>query len=135
MRAAGDDTVTLLILKPAKRRTQSLQGEMVEFTAHSDRPRIPQPLIPAPGKKWMVTALLPRAAAGTAMGFTGVSVVKKAPSNMGDTGDAGLIPGLGRSPGKEKATHSSVLAWKIPRTEEPGGLQSAGSQSQTHLSD
>ena len=33
------------------------------------------------------------------------------------------------------ATHSSLLAWKIPWTEEPGGLQSMGSQSQTILSD
>ena len=33
------------------------------------------------------------------------------------------------------ATHSSVLACKIPRTEEPGRLQSMGSQSQTPLSD
>ena len=33
------------------------------------------------------------------------------------------------------ATHSSTLAWKIPWTEEPGGLQSMGSQSQTRLSD
>ena len=32
---------------------------------------------------------------------------------------------------KEMATHSSILAWKIPWTEEPGGLQSTGSQSQT----
>ena len=32
------------------------------------------------------------------------------------------------------ATHASVLAWKIPCTEEPGGLQSIGSQSQTQLS-
>ena len=31
------------------------------------------------------------------------------------------------------ATHSSILAWKIPWTEEPGGLQSMGSQSQTQL--
>ena len=30
--------------------------------------------------------------------------------------------------GKEMATHSSILAWKIPWTEEPGGLQSLGSQ-------
>ena len=30
--------------------------------------------------------------------------------------------------------HSSVLAWKVPCTEEPGGLQSMGSQSQTRLS-
>ena len=37
---------------------------------------------------------------------------------------------------KEMATHSSILAWKIPWTEEPGGLQSTGSQkSWTQLSD
>ena len=35
---------------------------------------------------------------------------------------------------KEMATHSSILAWKIPRTEELGGLQSMGSQSRTQLS-
>ena len=35
---------------------------------------------------------------------------------------------------KEMATHSSILAWEIPWTEEPGGLQSMGSQSQTQLS-
>ena len=35
---------------------------------------------------------------------------------------------------EEMATHSSVLAWEIPWTEEPGGLQSMGSQSQTRLS-
>ena len=33
------------------------------------------------------------------------------------------------------ATHSSILAWKIPQVEEPGWLQSMGSQSQTQLSD
>ena len=32
---------------------------------------------------------------------------------------------------KEMATHSSILAWEMPRTEEPGGLQSTGSQSLT----
>ena len=36
---------------------------------------------------------------------------------------------------KEMATHSSTLAWRIPWREEPGGLQSMGSQSQTRLSD
>ena len=35
---------------------------------------------------------------------------------------------------KEMATHSSTLAWRIPWTEEPGGLQSTGSQSQAPLS-
>ena len=33
---------------------------------------------------------------------------------------------------KEMATHFSILAWKIPRTEEPGGLQSMGSQRVGH---
>ena len=33
---------------------------------------------------------------------------------------------------KEKATHSSILAWRIPQTEEPGGLQSMGSQRVSH---
>ena len=33
---------------------------------------------------------------------------------------------------KDMATHSSILAWRIPRTEEPGGLQSVGSQRVRH---
>ena len=36
---------------------------------------------------------------------------------------------------KEMAAHSSILPWRIPWTEEPGGLQSMGSQSQTGVSD
>ena len=36
---------------------------------------------------------------------------------------------------KEMATHSSILAWEVSRTEEPGGLQSTESQSRTRLSD
>ena len=36
---------------------------------------------------------------------------------------------------KEMATHSSILDWRIPWTEEPGGLRSMGSQSWTRLSD
>ena len=36
---------------------------------------------------------------------------------------------------KEMATHSSILAWKIPLTEEPGGQHPMGSKSQTWLSD
>ena len=50
-----------------------------------------------------------------------------------DSGDVGLIPGSGRSPGvKGMATHSSILSWRIPWTEEPGGLQSTGSQRVRH---
>ena len=48
------------------------------------------------------------------------------------------VPSLGREDPleKEMATHSSILAWEIPWTEEPGGLQSTGSQrSWTQLSD
>ena len=47
-------------------------------------------------------------------------------------GDLGLIPGLGRYPGEGKGYHSSILAWGIPWTEEPGGLQSMGSQRVKH---
>ena len=66
------------------------------------------------------------------MGFSGGSVVKNLPANVGD---AGSNPGLGRPLEKEMATHSSILAWEIPRTKEPGGLQSVGSQkSRTQLS-
>ena len=58
-------------------------------------------------------------------------MVKNLPAN---SGDAGLIPGLGRSPEKEMATHSTILAWETPWSEEPGGLQSMGLQSRTQLS-
>ena len=40
--------------------------------------------------------------------------------------DTGSIPGSGRSPEQGMATHSSILAWRIPWTEESGGLQSYG---------
>ena len=40
--------------------------------------------------------------------------------------DVGLISGLGRSLEKEMATLSSILAWEVPCTEEPGGLLSMG---------
>ena len=55
--------------------------------------------------------------------------------NAEDTGDSSSIPGSGRSPGEGSGNHFSILAWKIPLTEEPGGLQPMGSQkSQTQLS-
>ena len=52
-----------------------------------------------------------------------------------NAGNPGSIPGSEDPLEKEMATHSSILAWKIPWTEEPGRLQSMGSQSQTQLSD
>ena len=67
------------------------------------------------------------------MGTSGGSAVKNLPANARDVGS---ILGSGRSPGEGNATHSSILAWEIPWTGEPGGLQSIGSQkSQTQLSD
>ena len=62
-------------------------------------------------------------------GFPGGSVVKNPPAIAGDVGS---IPGSGRSLEKEMATHSSTLAWKISWMEEPGGLQSMGSQRVEH---
>ena len=60
-------------------------------------------------------------------------LVKNLPAIAGDARDTGSIPGWGRSPAegnleKKMSTHSSILAWKIPRTEEPGGLLSVGLQ-------
>ena len=47
-------------------------------------------------------------------------------------GDLGLITGWGRCPGEWHDNHSSILAWRIPWTEQPGGLQSVGSQRVGH---
>ena len=62
------------------------------------------------------------------MGFPSGAVVKDSPTKAEDIGDVGLILGSRRSPGKEMATHSSILAWEIPWTEKPSGLQPTGSQ-------
>ena len=70
----------------------------------------------------------------------GISQVVQSVNNLQvsgeDTRDVGSFPGLGWSPKEEMATHSCVLSWKIPWTEEPGGLQSMGFQRvQCKLSD
>ena len=57
------------------------------------------------------------------------------PALAGGAGEMGSIPGLGWSPGEGNATLSSVLAWEILWTEEPGGLSHRVSRSQTQLSD
>ena len=56
-----------------------------------------------------------------------VLIVKNPPTSAGDSGDTGSIPELGRSPEKEMATRSRILAWEILWTKEPGGLRSMGS--------
>ena len=61
-------------------------------------------------------------------------MLKNLPANAGDIRDAGSIPGLGRFP---RGGHGNPLQYSClenPWTEEPGGLQSMESQSQTQLS-
>ena len=55
-------------------------------------------------------------------------MVKNLPANAGDVGD--IVRSLGQEDPLEvgMATHFSILAWRIPWTEEPGGLQSTESQ-------
>ena len=63
------------------------------------------------------------------MGFPSGLAVKNLPANAGD---AGSIPGGGRSPGHGNSNPLSILAWEIPWTEEPGGVQSLGLQRAGH---
>ena len=59
------------------------------------------------------------------MGFPSGSVVK---NSLANAGDVGSIPGSKKSPGEGNGNPFSILAWEIPWTEEPGGLQSMGLQ-------
>ena len=61
--------------------------------------------------------------------FPGGSVGKESACNSGGTGS---VTGSGRYPGGENGNHSSILAWKILWTEEPGGQQSMGSEKVRH---
>ena len=65
------------------------------------------------------------------VGFPGSSNGKESACNAGDQGS---IPGISREDPLEKgmATHSSVLAWRIPGAGEPGGLPSMGSHRVGH---
>ena len=55
-------------------------------------------------------------------------MVKNLPANARDIRDTGSILGQEAPLEKEMATHSSILAWKVPWTKEPGGLQSIPTQ-------
>ena len=59
-------------------------------------------------------------------------MIKNIPTNAGDIIDTGLISGSGKSCAVGNDNHSSVLAWRIPGTEELGGLQSIGLQRVGH---
>ena len=58
---------------------------------------------------------------------------KESACNAGPARHSGSILGLGRSLEKEMATHSSIVVWRIPWTEEPGGLQCMVTKSWTQL--
>ena len=58
--------------------------------------------------------------------FPGGAMVNNLLVNAGDAKDVSSIPGWERSSGLGKGNHSSILAWKIPRTEEPGRSQRVG---------
>ena len=53
-------------------------------------------------------------------------MIKNLPANAGDTGGVDSIPGQEDPLEKEMTTHSYILVWRIPLTEEPGKLQSMG---------
>ena len=59
-------------------------------------------------------------------------MVKNLPANAGDVRDADLIPGWEDSLEEGMATHSSILAWRMPWAEEPGRLRSTGSHRVGH---
>ena len=59
-------------------------------------------------------------------------VVKKLPANAGDLRDAASTLGWADSLEEGMATHFNIRAWRIPQTEEPGGLQPMGSQRVGH---
>ena len=59
-------------------------------------------------------------------------MVKNLPASAGDVDDGALIPESGRSPGGGNATPSSILAWRIPWTEELARLRSFGSHRVGH---
>ena len=62
----------------------------------------------------------------------GGPVIKNLPANVGDAGDTVWSLGQEDPLVEAMATHSSILAWRIPWTEEPGGLQSMGSHRVRH---
>ena len=70
------------------------------------------------------------------LGFPGGAMVKNPSAHAGDARDLSSVPGLRRPPGGGNDILSSILAWEMSRSEEPGWLQSMQSQkSEIRLSD
>ena len=64
--------------------------------------------------------------------FLGGRTVKNLPANAGDEGEAGSIPGLGRSPGGGNGNSLQYSCLENPMEEEPGGQQFVGLQTAIH---
>ena len=69
------------------------------------------------------------------LSFPGGSVVKNLPANARATGDMGSSLGWEDPLKEEMSTHSSILAWRIPFSEKPGGLQPARSQRRSDVTE
>ena len=67
------------------------------------------------------------------MGFPGGAVIKNLPASAGDAVDMALTPGSERPLEKEMATHSSILAWRIPQQRNLAGYSLWGHKSQKRL--
>ena len=91
----GEGSFSLKSLRSRKRTIWGLQVCKPAFLPPQSTDRLPQ---------WLIS--------------------KESTCDAVDERDAGLIPGLGRPPGEGMATHSSILDWRIPWTEEPSRLQS-----------
>ena len=74
------------------------------------------PIILAPGVLYVLALVLTTVlqCVGDVCAQFGGSAVKNLPANAGDARDTSSVPGSGRSPGGGNATHSSILAWRIP---------------------
>ena len=66
------------------------------------------------------------------LGLSGGTVVQNPPGNVRTARDVDLIPGSGRSPGGGHGNPSSILAWRVPQTEESDWLQTMGAQRRRH---
>ena len=67
--------------------------------------------------------------------FPGGAEVKSLSATVGDTRNAGLIPGSRRSPGGGSGNPLQYSCWEIPWTEEPGGLQSGGGPKESDMTE
>ena len=105
--------LTCLILLPSK----GLLGVFFNTTAQRHQ------FFTTPPSLWSSSQMVFTQSYISHKGLPGGTVVKDPPVNAGDVRDARLIPGSGRYTGARNFTHSSILARRLPWTEEPGRLR------------